>query len=121
MINTINAENLINYDLINFNMSLILIYTTYPNKEEARAVVNVLLKKKLIACANFLTTESCFNWKGVRQDVTETVALLKTKKDNWEKVKEEIIKSHSYDTPCVIKIPAEANDRFEKWVERETE
>jgi periplasmic divalent cation tolerance protein len=102
-------------------MSLILIYTTYPNKEEAKKVVNTLLEKKLIACANFLTTESCFNWKGVRQEVNETVALLKTKEANWEKVKEEITKLHSYDTPCVIKIPAEANEGFEKWVERETE
>ena len=101
-------------------MSLIIIYTTHPNKEEAKKVVNTLLEKKLIACANFLTTESYFNWKGARQEVNEVIALLKTREENWEKVKEQIIKLHSYDTPCVIKLPVESNEGFEKWVEAET-
>lgn len=102
-------------------MTFILIYTTHPNKEEAKKVVNALLEKKLIACANFFTAESCFNWKSVRKDVMETVALLKTREENWDKVKEEITKLHSYDISCIIKLPVEANQKFEKWVKEETE
>jgi len=95
---------------------MIIIYATFANKDEAKKIANHLLEKKLIACANFSTTESCFVWKGERQEVHETLALLKTKNENWEKVKEEIKQLHSYDTPCIIKIEAEANKEFEGWI-----
>lgn len=99
---------------------MIIIYTTFANKEEAQKIVNHLLKEKLIACANFSDVDACFNWKGERNDVKETTALLKTKEDKWEKVKEEIKQLHSYDTPCIIKIQAEGDEAYEDWINKET-
>ena len=100
---------------------MIIIYATFANKEEAQKVTNALLEKKLIACANFSEVDACFNWKGERNDVKETVALMKTKEEHWEAVKEEIKKLHSYETPCIIKIQAEANKSFEDWLNKETQ
>lgn len=101
-------------------MTLILIYITYPNIEEAKKIVNHLIEKKLIACANFFPVKSSFLWKGKVDDSEEIVSICKTKKENWEKIKIEVKKIHSYETPCIIKINAEANEEFDSWVNNET-
>jgi len=79
-----------------------------------------LLQKKLISCANFFPVQSSFWWKGKIDSSEEIVSICKTKKENWEKVKSEVKKIHSYETPCIIKIDAEANEEFWSWVKSET-
>ena len=103
-----------------FKMAFIIIYTTYPNIEEAKKITSHLLQKKIIACANFFPITSSFWWKGKIENSKETVALLKTKKENWEIVKSEIKKIHSYEVPCIIKMDVEANQDYEKWINEET-
>ncbi len=99
---------------------MILIYTTFKNKTEAKKIITHLLKKKLIACANLLPIESTYRWKGKINNDKEIAAILKTKEENWNKIKEEIKKLHSYDYPCIIKINAEANKEFAEWIDSET-
>jgi len=50
----------------------------------------------------------------------EIVSILKTKKENWKVVKEEIEKLHPYDVPCIMKIEVEANESYENWIQEET-
>ncbi len=100
-------------------MSFILIYVTHENQENAEKIINHLLKNKLIACANLFPITSSYWWKGKIQNSKEIVSLLKTKKENWEKVKQEIIKIHPYETPCIIKISVEANEDYESWINKE--
>ena len=101
-------------------MAIIIIYVTYPNMEEAQKIVNNLIKKKLISCSNFFPVKSSFWWKGKIDNSDEIVSVIKTRKQNWKKVKSEIKKMHSYETPCIIKIEVEANEEFESWVKDET-
>ena len=99
---------------------MIIIYITNPNLKEAKKIGSVLLKKKLIACVNYFPIESSYQWKGKIETSKEIVSLLKTRKENWEKVKREVKKIHPYETPCIIKIKAEANGKFVKWIKEET-
>ncbi len=101
-------------------MGFIIIYVTYPNMEEATKIVSHLLQKKLIACANYFPIRSSFWWKGKIDNSDEIVSILKTKKENWEIIKSEIKKMHSYETPCIMKLDAEANTEYELWVNSET-
>ena len=101
-------------------MKFILIYITYKNLKEAKKICNYLLKQKLIACCNYFPVESSYLWKGKVENSKEVVSIVKTKKENWKKVKEAVIKMHSYDVPCIIKIEAETNDSFAKWVKKST-
>jgi len=100
---------------------MILIYVTNPNKQEAEKVINHLIDKKLIACGNIFPITSCYLWKGEKENSNEFVCLLKTKNENWEVVKKEIKKIHSYDIPCIIKINVEANKEYDDWVGDEVE
>jgi periplasmic divalent cation tolerance protein len=100
-------------------MSFIAVYITHGNENEAKKVASHLLEKKLIACVNFFPIESSYWWKGEIENAHEIVSLVKTKKENWEKIKEEVEKTHPYETPCIMKFEVEANENYEKWLKSE--
>jgi len=101
-------------------MAFIIIYVTHENGESAQKIVCHLLEKRLIACANFFPISSSYWWKNKIENSSEVVTLLKTRAENWEKVKAEILKIHPYETPCIIKMNVEANEEYEKWLKEET-
>lgn len=101
-------------------MGFILIYVTHPDLQTAKKIANILLKKRLIACANFFPIKSTYWWKRRLEKSSEVVSLLKTKKGNWIKVKREIEKFHPYEVPCIIKIEVEANKPYEDWINYST-
>jgi periplasmic divalent cation tolerance protein len=96
-----------------------IIYITCPNIEEAKNIAKELLEKKLIACANMLPIESLYVWEDKLTEDKEIVLLLKTKQEKANIVEEEIKKIHSYDIPCILKLDAEANPEYNKWVEEQ--
>lgn len=97
-----------------------MLYITYKDIEEAKKITSHLLEEKLVSCANIFPIESFYWWKGKIENSDEVVSILKTRKENWEKVRDEIIKLHSYDVPCIVRIDVEANEGFEGWVREET-
>jgi len=101
-------------------MKFIIIYITYKNQKEAEKICNYLLRQKLIACCNYFPVKSAYQWKGKIENSKEIVSIVKTKKENWKKVKDVVTKMHSYDVPCIIKIEAEANNSFANWVNKDT-
>lgn len=101
-------------------MSFIFVYITNPDKKTAKKIGLYLLKKRLIACANIFPMEhSDYWWKGKIEKTKEFVLIVKTKKENWEKVKTEIKKIHPYSVPCITKIDVEANKEYEDWLKKE--
>ncbi len=95
----------------------IFIYITNPTKEEAIKIAKHLLDKKLIACANiYSNVNSLYPWKGKIADETEFILIAKTTNSNYEKVKNEVEKIHSYSIPCIIKIPVSSNKKYFDWL-----
>jgi periplasmic divalent cation tolerance protein len=101
-------------------METTTLYVTHKNQEEADKVVNALLEKKLIACANFSQVNSVYRWEGKIEHQPEVVSFIKTRKENFEIVRDEILKIHSYETPCILKLDAEVNDSYGNWILTET-
>jgi len=95
-----------------------LIYITCKDKKEAKKISKHLLEKKLIACSNMFPIESMYWWKNKIEDAKEIVILAKTNDKNYEKIKEEVKKLHSYDVPCILKIGSEANKEYDDWVRK---
>lgn len=88
--------------------------------EEARKITDYLLKEKLIACANFFPIISSYQWKGSIESSEEITAILKTRIENWTKIKEYIEVNHTYEIPCIIKLAeVEANDSYASWIQEE--
>ncbi|MDP2967410.1 MAG: divalent-cation tolerance protein CutA [bacterium] len=84
---------------------MIFIYSTFPNKKEVKEIGERLVKNKLVACVNIFPIESIYFWRNKIIKDKEFAAIIKTKKENFEKVEKFILENHSYDTPCIIEIP----------------
>ncbi len=95
---------------------LVLVYITNPSEEEAERIAKHLLQKKLIACANIFPIKSLYWWNGEITTDTEFVLIAKTLEENYEKLKKEVEKLHSYTIPCIIKIPAISNEKYFEWL-----
>ena len=96
-----------------------LIYITCKDKVEAKKISKHLLEKRLIACANIFPIESMYWWKGEIEEANESVIIAKG--FDFEKIKEETKKVHSYDVPAIIKIEADSNEEYMDWARVETE
>ncbi|AAW71354.1 divalent-cation tolerance protein CutA [Wolbachia endosymbiont of Brugia malayi] len=98
--------------------SLVLVYTTFSNVKEAKAVSEELLNKKLIICVNiFPKVNSLYLWKGEINSSCEVIAIMKSRSDQVDKIVEKVEAMHSYDQPAIVIIPIEkVNKSFANWV-----
>ena len=101
-------------------MKIVTLYVTHKNREEAEKITSHLLQNRLITCVNFFPIQSTYWWKGQLENQEEIVSLLKTKEDSFEKVREEILKIHPYEIPCIMKLEAEVNESYGNWILNET-
>jgi len=99
-----------------------IIMSTFPNRKEAGRIADMLLKKRLVACANIISAvESKYWWKGKIEKGKEALAIIKTRKSLVDKVIAEIKKNHSYDVPEVIELPIlRGNGNYLKWIDEIT-
>ncbi|MEN8727001.1 MAG: divalent-cation tolerance protein CutA [Sulfurovum sp.] len=98
-----------------------IISTTTDSKENADAITQLLLEKKLIACVQSTVIQSAYHWQGQIIKTEEILLQMKTKRSLFEKVQTEIEHLHTYDVPEIIMVPmAGANLRYLQWIEEET-
>ena len=101
---------------------MIIIYTTCADQEEANSISDHLLTKKLCACTNSFPMTAMYAWKGKTMKEPEVALLIKTRKENFNKVQEEIKKVHSYETPAIFSIAVQDVDKlYKQWLQKETE
>ena len=100
---------------------MILIYTICKNRNEAKKIASMLLKLKLIACANWWQTESVYRWENKIVNDKEVAMILKTRNNYYKKVESVIKKIHSYDVPCICQLDVKKTDRqYLDWLAKET-
>ncbi len=98
---------------------MIIVYITCKDEAEARSIARLLLEKRLIACANIFPIESMYFWNGALAAENEVVLIGKTVAEKYEHIIAEVTATHSYDIPCIVKIPIEANQAYLAWVKKE--
>jgi len=91
-------------------------YITIENINQAEELVEKLLEKKFIACANIFPIKSMYTWKGKIEKSNEIVIIIKTLQEKWNETENFIKQNHSYEIPCITKISVDANKEFEEWV-----
>ncbi len=97
------------------------VYITARDKREARKIVQFLLRKRLIACANTFPVESSYWWKNKIHNKKEYAIIAKTKKSLSKKLEKEVRKIHSYSVPCIVFWPIVSGSKdFLEWVKKET-
>jgi periplasmic divalent cation tolerance protein len=96
----------------------IVVLATFSSREEAERVANVLLQKRLIACANVLgPVSSLFWWSGNLDNAEEFLAIMKSRKVLFGEIAREVKALHSYAIPEIIALPIVAGyEPYLSWV-----
>jgi len=96
----------------------VVLITTPP--EEAKKIANLIVEKKLGACTNVVKDiDSIYWWQGKIEKDRESLLIVKTRTDLFEKLKEEVKKVHPYTVPEIIALPIIAgNEDYLKWIDK---
>jgi periplasmic divalent cation tolerance protein len=101
----------------------VFVYTTYPSLVEAEGAGRALVERHLCACVNILPGMiSHYWWEGVLERGEEVVMIIKTRASLADRVRAEVKKRHSYQTPAILVIPIESvEENYLAWIMAETE
>jgi len=95
---------------------MITVYITCKDEKEAKKISKSLLKKKLIACANFFPIQSMYWWQGKVEESKEFVIFAKSQDSKYDSIVNEVKKLSSYEVPCIEMIKSTANKEYLRWM-----
>ena len=97
-----------------------VVTTTCDKTEIANKIMNTLLEKRLVSCCQMTKVESSYWWKDEIVKEPELLIQMKTKKELFKEVEEEILGIHDYETCEIISYDIdEGNNKYLKWIEDE--
>lgn len=98
-----------------------VVLVTCGSIAEARKIAQMIVKKRLAACVNILTTpvESVYRWKVKVEKAREHLLLIKTGPRQLKGLEKEVLRLHSYNTPEFIALPVSGgSSKYLSWIAR---
>ncbi|MEB3780389.1 MAG: divalent-cation tolerance protein CutA [Desulfurococcales archaeon] len=97
--------------------NVIVVLVTAPKGEGSR-IARHIVEKRLAACVNIISNiRSFYWWEGKIQDDEEELLIIKTRRDFFEKLMDEVKRVHPYTVPEILALPVVAgNPDYVKWV-----
>lgn len=104
-------------------MEYIVVFITTPSFEEAKKIADYLIENKTAACVNIVEkVNSTFFWQGNVENYDEALMIVKTKRNLFGKLKEEVKKLHSYSVPEIIALPIiDGSEEYLNWIDESLE
>ena len=102
-------------------MKYVMIEVAFNNKDEVNLTKEKLLKEKLVASLQVVTSDSSWNYNGELESDKEYLVFMKTKDSLTNEVYKVIKEIHSYEVFefAVFPLTSPSND-YLKWIEEET-
>ena len=99
----------------------IVVLSACASPEEAEVIARGLVEKRLAACVNVLPgVRSLYRWKGVVEDSSEVLLVIKSSRALFNQLRIEIERMHSYEVPEVIAMPVvDGSEPYLEWMARE--
>jgi periplasmic divalent cation tolerance protein len=86
-----------------------VVLTTCGNEEDAKALAQVLVERRLAACVNAISkVASTYRWKGEVQQDQETLLIIKTTAARLAALEQTIREHSKYELPELIALPVRA-------------
>ena len=97
---------------------VLVVLSTWPDKETASAASRVLVEEQLIACANILpNVESIYRWQGRIEIGGELLVLMKTTAANYAALERRIVELHPFEVPEILGLAVTSGlSRYCAWV-----
>ena len=101
---------------------LLLVITSLPDMEAAKALARRLIDVNLAACVQLQPgVQSIYRWDGRVCEEQEVALLVKTTAAQWPAISAFIKQNHPYDIPEIIAQPIIHSDPdYARWVVAET-
>lgn len=96
----------------------VVVYVTTAKAEEGEAIARALIEKRLAACVNMISSiRSFYRWEGKVQDDPEFLLVIKSSRDLFRAVRQEVERLHSYHVPEVVCVPiVEGSENYLTWL-----
>lgn len=103
-------------------MSVLLVFTSLPDRASAETLADALLEQRVAACVNILAPcSSVYRWKDSVQHDIEHPLLIKTTAERYPALEAAIRAGHPYELPEIIAVPVEHGlPGYLDWVAHET-
>ena len=101
----------------------ILVLTSLPDHESARALARSLVTGRLAACVSVgAPVESMYHWRGQIETAQEVPLAIKTRSALYARVEAAILAAHPYELPEVVAVPlGHGLPRYLDWIATETD
>lgn len=98
-----------------------IVYITTSNIEEAKDLVEVIVKERLAACANVVErVDSTYWWRGALERDSESLIILKTREDKLDELIKRVKQLHSYENPEIVAVPIlKGSGEYLAWIDDE--
>ena len=102
-------------------MKYVMIEVAFNSEEEVKLIKERLLKEKLVASLQVITSDSSWNYKGEREGDKEYLVFMKTKESLINEVYKVIKEIHSYEVfeYAVFPLTSPSKDYLD-WIDKET-
>ncbi len=99
-----------------------VVFISVP-RDEANTLAKGLVTNRMAACVNIVPQiESYFWWDDKVEQEKESLLIVKTTHQKFEKMRNWVLENHPYDVPEIIALPlAEGLSDYIDWVKKETE
>jgi periplasmic divalent cation tolerance protein len=102
------------------NQVMLIVLSTYPDRESAAKAAVELVQKELAACVSMVKIEdSVYRWKGKIVSAEEYLLLIKTSKTAYSALEAHIKRTHPHKVPEIISLEVKGGQKdYLEWVER---
>lgn len=99
----------------------IVVLTTCDSEMQAAQLARHLVDRRLAACVSIVSgARSIYRWKGAIEDSAEWLLVIKSRRDLFPALREEIAKLHTYEVPELIALPVvNGAENYLAWLDGE--
>ena len=102
-------------------MDFIELKTTFEVEQEAKDMAELLLDKKLVACAQILEINSHYVWQNKRFVEHEYMIIMKSRASLYPLLESTIKQNHSYEVAEIIATPIiNLSQEYADWIKENT-
>lgn len=101
----------------------ILVLTTAPDMDSAKALAERLVSQRLAACVTLSAASQSFYWwdNSISKD-EERMVFIKTRKELYSDLEKAIKEIHPYEVPEIIALPIDqGSQEYLEWIIKETQ
>lgn len=98
-------------------MDTLLLLTSCPS-DVATEIARRVVQHKLAACVNIIPKiQSIYRWHDAVEETKESLLIVKTTQDCYDKLEKEITKMHPYELPEIVAFPlSHGSSKYLQWV-----